>query len=379
MRRWVSGLGSRVLIDRAGLQALIGVLRGAGYRVIAPTIRAGAIVPSEIATIEDLPGGWTDEQAGGHYRLKRRDDDALFGYAAGPQSWKRFFFPPRSLLWRARHFDHGFEVVAEPEAAVVRSAFLGVRACDLAAIRVQDRVFAGDGFADPDYRARRERAFLVALNCGTPGATCFCASMGTGPAVGAGFDLALTELIDADRHEFLLEVGTDRGEEILASVPARSAGPEDEADARRVVTDAAARMGRTLDTSGIKELLYRSYGHPRWDEVATRCLACGNCTMVCPTCFCHAVEDASDLAGQVAERWRSWDSCFSLDFARVGTGRVRNSTRSRYRQWLTHKLATWIDQFGTSGCVGCGRCITWCPVGIDITEEVRAIRRTEEA
>jgi Fe-S-cluster-containing hydrogenase component 2 len=126
-------------------------------------------------------------------------------------------------------------------------------------------------------------------------------------------------------------------------------------------------------------MLYRSYGNPRWDEVATRCLACGNCTMVCPTCFCHAVEDASDLGGQIAERWRSWDSCFSLDFARVGTGRVRNSTLSRYRQWLTHKLATWIDQFGTSGCVGCGRCITWCPVGIDITEEVRAIRRTEEA
>jgi sulfhydrogenase subunit beta (sulfur reductase) len=370
--------GSRVVIDRGGLQALIDVLRSAGYRVVGPTIRAGAIVPGEVSTIGDLPAGWTDEQEGGRYRLRRRDDDALFGYAAGPQSWKQFLFPPRSLLWRARRGDHG-EVVAEAEAAVVDSAFLGVRACELAAIQVQDRVFAGDGYQDPGYRARRERTFIVALNCGTPGGTCFCASMGTGPAVGPGFDLALTELIDRGRHEFCLDVGTDRGEEILASVPSRSAEPEDEAAAHRVVEGAAARMGRTMEVGGIKELLDRSYGHPRWDQVASRCLACGNCTMVCPTCFCHAVEDASDLAGQTAERWRSWDSCFSLDFARVGTGRVRTSTRSRYRQWLTHKLGTWNDQFGVSGCVGCGRCITWCPVGIDITEEVRAIRRTEEA
>jgi hypothetical protein len=369
---------SRVVIDRGGLQALIATLRSAGYRVIGPTLRAGAIVPGEVAAIDDLPAGWTDEQQGGQYRLRRRDDDALFGYAAGPQSWKQFLFPPRSLLWRASRIDHG-EVATEAGGPVDALAFLGVKSCELAAIRVQDRVFAGDGVADPGYRGRREKVFIVAVTCGSPGGTCFCASMGTGPAVGPGFDLALTELIDGNRHEFSLDVGTDRGEEIIGSIPSRPIEPEDEAAAHRVVEGATARMGRTLEVGGIKELLYRNYRHPRWDDVARRCLACGNCTLVCPTCFCHAVEDASDLAGQTAERWRSWDSCFSLDFARVGTGRVRTSMRSRYRQWLTHKLATWIDQFGTSGCVGCGRCITWCPVGIDITEEVRSIRRTEEA
>jgi len=375
----VTGLGSRVVIDRAGLQALVVALRGAGYRVIAPTVRAGAIVPDEISSIDDLPAGWTDEQDGGRYRLRRRDDDALFGYATGPRSWKEFLFPPRCLLWRAERDDHGFEVAEDPVPAPLPAAFLGVRGCELAAIQVQDRVFGVEGFADPGYRARRQQAFVAAVNCGTPGGTCFCASMGTGPAVGPGFDLALTELLSRDAHEFCVEVGTERGAGILAAVPSRSAGPDDEAAAHRVVEVATGQMGRKLETSGIKELLYGSYESPRWDEVAARCLACGNCTLACPTCFCHAVEDASDLGGRTAERWRSWDSCFSLDFTRVGAGKIRASTRSRYRQWLTHKLATWIDQFGTSGCVGCGRCITWCPVGIDITEEVRAIRRTQEA
>jgi sulfhydrogenase subunit beta (sulfur reductase) len=137
-------------------------------------------------------------------------------------------------------------------------------------------------------------------------------------------------------------------------------------------------MGRTMDTKGIKELLYRNYENPRWDDVAKRCLTCGNCTMVCPTCFCTTVEDITDLTGEHVERWRKLDSCFTMDFSYIHGGSVRSSPRARYRQWMTHKLATWIDQFGTSGCVGCGRCITWCPVGIDITEETGAIRDSEK-
>jgi sulfhydrogenase subunit beta (sulfur reductase) len=136
-------------------------------------------------------------------------------------------------------------------------------------------------------------------------------------------------------------------------------------------------MGRTLDTADIKALLYRNYEHPRWDNAAARCLTCGNCTMVCPTCFCTTVEDVTDLKGEHAERWQKWDSCFTMDFSYIHGGIIRSSPKARYRQWMTHKLATWIDQFGTSGCVGCGRCITWCPVAIDITEEVRAIRESE--
>ena len=136
-------------------------------------------------------------------------------------------------------------------------------------------------------------------------------------------------------------------------------------------------MGRSLDQEGLKELLYENRNHPRWDDVADRCLSCANCTMVCPTCFCTTVEDSTDLTGDTAERVRRWDSCFTMDFSYIHGGAVRKSVKSRYRQWMTHKLGTWQDQFGSSGCVGCGRCITWCPVGIDITEEVAAMRNEQ--
>jgi ferredoxin len=214
----------------------------------------------------------------------------------------------------------------------------------------------------------------MAVNCTHAGGTCFCASMNAGPKATAGFDLAFTEILENDRHYFVAEVGSELGAEILAEVQHREANSEEVAAAERAVAKTAKTMGRQLDTSGIKDLLYRNYEHPHWEEVAARCLTCTNCTMVCPTCFCTTVEDVTDLQGEVAERWRKWDSCFTLDFSYIHGGSVRNSAKARYRQWLIHKLATWQDQFGTSGCVGCGRCITWCPVGIDITAEVKAIR-----
>jgi sulfhydrogenase subunit beta (sulfur reductase) len=365
--------GSRGVIDPVGLDALIGQLSGDGYRVVGPTLRDGAVVYDEIASVADLPAGWTDEQDGGTYRLQRRPDEALFGYAVGPHSWKRYLFPPRTMLWRASRSDEGITLQPGDEAPP-RYAFLGVRGCELAAIRIQDKVFLESGAVDPVYAARRGPAFIVAVNCSTPAGTCFCVSMGTGPAAGAGFDLALTEVMDGGKPHFVVEVGTDRGGELLERVPHREAVVVDEAQAASVVEGAAERMGRTLDTEGIGGLLASNREHARWDDVAERCLSCGNCTMVCPTCFCSSVEDTSDLTGSTAERWRRWDSCYTLDFSHLPDGSVRTSTRSRYRQWLTHKLGTWIDQFGTSGCVGCGRCITWCPVGIDLTEEIPALR-----
>jgi ferredoxin len=367
------------VLDRDGLGALIDALRDRGYTVIGPTMRDGAIGLDELASVDDLPAGWTDEQDGGSYRLRRRDDGALFGYAVGPHSWKRFLFPPSTLLWRANRDGDGMEISeARPEPAP-RYAFVGARGCDLAAIAVQDRVFLEGRFPDPHYQARRASAFVVAVNCGTAASTCFCTSMGTGPRAERGYDLALTEIIDGVWHEFVVEVGSDLGAEVLAAVPHQPARAEQQGAADAVVDGTIAQIGRRMDTDGIKELLYANYDHPRWDEVANRCLACGNCTMVCPTCFCSDVEDSTDLSGERTERRRHWDSCFTLDFSRLGPASVRGSTKARYRQWMTHKLATWIDQFGTSGCVGCGRCITWCPVGIDLTEEVRAIRDSEEA
>ncbi len=365
------------LIELNALDGLLKALVDRGFTLVGPTVHQGAIAYEEITSAADLPAGWTDTQDGGTYRLSRRDDDAVFGYAVGPHSWKRFLHPPVLRMWKGRRTNDSFEIAVDDDPP--RYAFIGVRGCDLHAIAVQDRVLAEGDYPDPHYVDRRNGAFIVAVNCGVASGTCFCVSMGTGPKVDSGYDLALTEILDGDGHRFTVEVGSERGAEVLADVAHREAQSEERAAADAIVERTASQMGRELDTDGIKDLLYRNLEHPRWDEVSERCLTCGNCTMVCPTCFCTTVEDVGDLAGEESERWRHWDSCFTTDFSYVHGGSVRPSGRSRYRQWMTHKLATWIDQFGTSGCVGCGRCITWCPVAIDITEEAAAIRATDGA
>ncbi|MGZ4410419.1 MAG: 4Fe-4S dicluster domain-containing protein [Gaiellaceae bacterium] len=364
------------VIDPAGLEELVRALRERGFRVLGPMVREGAIVYDELHSASQLPIGWTDEQAPGRYRLERRDDEARFGFAVGPHSWKQFLLPSRLRLWRARRGDEGLEVEPEPTDDTPL-AFFGVRACELQGIAIQDRVLLEGQFVDRDYAARRKDTFIVAVNCFEPGGTCFCVSMGSGPKAEAGYDLALTEILDGS-HRFLVEVGTARGSDVLAELPRRSAEDGDRRAAAEAVEGAAQKMGRQLDTTDLRGLLARNLEHERWDDVASRCLTCGNCTMVCPTCFCTSVEDVSDLAGDEAEHVRLWDSCFSLDHSYIHGGSVRPSGRSRYRQWLTHKFGTWHDQFGTSGCIGCGRCISWCPVGIDVTEELTAIRATEE-
>jgi sulfhydrogenase subunit beta (sulfur reductase) len=365
-----------VVIAPDALDRLVGALRDRGFRVLGPVVSNGAVVYEDLESARDLPIGWTDRQDGGTYRLERRDDEARFGYAVGPHSWKRFLFPPRITLWRARR-NGGAPEIDEPPLDETPLAFLGVRSCELHAIEIQDRVFLGGAHVDGDYAARREGAFLVAVNCFEPAGTCFCTSMGTGPKVESGYDLALTELLDGE-HRFLAEAGSERGTELLAELPSRPGVPGDLEAAEASVDSAKAKMGRTMEEAwDLRDLLARNLEHPRWDDVAQRCLTCGNCTLVCPTCFCSAVEDETDLSGEEASRVRVWDSCFSIDYSYIHGGSIRPSGRSRYRQWMTHKLGTWHDQFGSSGCVGCGRCIAWCPVGIDITEEVAAIRATE--
>jgi Fe-S-cluster-containing hydrogenase component 2 len=372
----VPQIGEFVVLSRDRLDDLIHGLRDHGYTVVGPAVRDGAIVYGELLSADDLPAGWTDRQDAGTYRLERRKDAAVFGHTVGPHSWKRYFHVPIQRLWTVSRNGDGMRLIEEP-LDERRYALVGVRACELAAIAIQDRILTENEYHDPHYAARRRDTFIVAVNCGQAGGTCFCASMGTGPKVNAGFDLALTELVGDGLHEFVIEIGTDAGAEMIAGIPHELAKPAQIAAAERQVNATREQMGRSLDTSDIHDLLYRNLESPRWEEVAQRCLACANCTMVCPTCFCTTVEDVTDLAGGRAERIRTWDSCFTLPFSYIVGGSVRKAVASRYRQWLTHKLASWIDQFGTSGCVGCGRCITWCPAGIDITEEVRAIRARE--
>jgi formate hydrogenlyase subunit 6/NADH:ubiquinone oxidoreductase subunit I len=358
-----------LLLAKSDFQQLLDRLWGQGYRVLGPTISQGAIVYGDVRTIDDLPRGWTDEQSGGMYRLKRRDDDAWFGFVVGPHSPKRYFFPPQATVAQADRAGDGWQMrdVVDEEPPV---ALVGVRACELAAIAVQDRTFLHERYVDPIYRRRRELALIIAVNCTQAASTCFCTSMNTGPRCTQGFDVALTELAEA----FTVEIGSERGAALVAQLPTKKAGPKVLQEAEAARRQAVEQITKHLDTTDIRDLLLGNLDHPRWSQVATRCLSCTNCTMVCPTCFCSSVKEVSDLDVTHVARERQWDTCFNWDFSYMNGGVVRNQIRSRYRQWLTHKLASWIDQFGVSGCVGCGRCITWCPVAIDLTEEVAAIR-----
>lgn len=368
------------LLQAHNLEVLIQVMRGEGYEVLGPVVRDGAIAYGEISTCSDLPQGWSDTQEKGYYRIKQEGTGAYFGYAVGPTSWKQFLQLPRRKLWHAEKTDDAVEIVEVMDHVPAR-AFLGVRSCELHAIEIQDRVFKGSGYRDESYARRRDNTLLIGINCTAPAATCFCTAMDTGPGITSPTDLTMTEVLSGDEHFFLIQSGSEQGNRILQQLPLEPATEKQREQGNASVQAAAKKMAqgpRQFESSDVKELLYRNYESPVWDQVADRCLSCANCTMACPTCFCSTVEDFTDLTGNHAERWEYWDSCFTRDHSYITGGSVRADTSARYRQWLTHKLATWHDQFGSSGCVGCGRCITWCPVGIDITEEVQKIREQDQ-
>lgn len=365
------------IIDHTRIETLLGVLQKKGYTVIGPKLEDGAIIYHTISSSADLPKGWKEEQSAGTYRLVKRNDDAYFGFNTTPHSWKQFLHPPILKLWESKKKGnentdpHAFDKLG-------KQAFFGVRPCDLSAILILGKVFKGGPYTDSNYLKRRNSVFVVVVNCGQAGGTCFCASMNTGPRARENFDLALTEILQDGKHEFLVEIGSHAGEEVIKEIPHRPATDTDINLAENVIMRANEKMGKTVDTTDLKALLYRNLESKRWEEIAKRCLTCTNCTMVCPTCFCTTIEDVTDLSGKNAERHRKWDSCFTMDFSYIHGGSIRSSVQSRYRQWLTHKFAYWQDQFGTYGCVGCGRCITWCPVAIDITEELKMIRKYEQ-
>ena len=365
------GAAGTGFLARTDLGALFEALHADGRAVIAPTVQDGAIVYDEISSAADLPIGWRDEQAPGRYRIAHDDSDRAFGYTVGPTSWKRYTFPSRVPIGRARREGDRttFEPV-EPEARPL--AFLGVRGCELAALRVQDRVLMEGPVVDPDYAARRRAALVVAVECTVAGATCFCTSMGTGPEIpGDDADLVLTELDDG----FLVRAATPAGRALAERLPLAAAGDDRVGDGRAAVAAVREAIGDPVAVEGLPGRLMARLDDPHWAEIAERCLACANCTLVCPTCFCTSVNQVSDLDGLESVAERTWDSCFSGEFAKVAGGNFRSRPEDRYRQWLTHKFSTWVDQFGSFGCVGCGRCITWCPVGIDVRDELLAIAR----
>jgi ferredoxin len=361
--------GTTVVMPKPQLDNLLTRLQEAGYQTIGPKVRDHALQYLPLGSMSELPLGYTSEENAGQYRLVYSGHTRYFDITPGPHTWKQYLFPPReSLLDFQKNGDWRGDITSNP---VPRYAFIGVRGCEIAAINVQDRVFLRDDFADPLYRERRQNLFLLSVSCMNPGGTCFCVSMNTGPRAASGFDINLTELEDV----FLLDLGSELGCQMLEGLEVQPASAFLQQSAQKGLDRAAKRMGRTLDTGDLPDLLLRNTEHPHWTAVAKRCLSCATCTLVCPTCFCWDVQEHPNLSGNTTSRERVWDSCFNPGYSYQAGGNTRPTVRSRYRQWLTHKLGTWKLQFDVLGCVGCGRCITWCPVGIDITEEIETLRK----
>jgi len=359
-----SGFLAREYFDR-----LLAALRGSGYRCVGPQVLDGAIQYRDLPNAQALPTGWHDNQTPGRYRLEHSDTPRQFAWADGPQALKPFLFAPRETLWRVARDERGALSFKAASPETQAPAVIGVRACDLAALRLQDAHFMQGQFQDAQYSARRDGLFLVAVNCTHPAATCFCVSTGDGPAAEGGCDLILDEMDDG----FIVHSASGRGERLAAQLGLLPVTPEQQAVAAQQRQQACDVQTRGLPSRDLRPLLDKRSDHPRWIEVAARCLSCGNCTSVCPTCFCHSDHEAPAVDGSGSTHYREWDSCFTQGHSYIHGITIRADTRLRYRQWLTHKLAAWHDQYGRSGCVGCGRCISWCPVGIDITEEVAAL------
>ena len=179
-------VGETVLLRRKDFADLLLAITNAGYKVIGPTVREDAIVYDEIGDVAQMPIGLTEVQEAGAYRLRQRSDQALFGYAVGPDSWKRLLHLPTIRLWSAhRETDSQFAVHEERDDPP-KMAFIGVRSCELHAIAIQDKVMMGGPYVDPHYAARRKNIFVIAVNCIVAGGTCFCVSMGTGPRASRG-------------------------------------------------------------------------------------------------------------------------------------------------------------------------------------------------
>jgi sulfhydrogenase subunit beta (sulfur reductase) len=359
-------------IESSEISTLILLLKDFGYKTIAPKVYEKTIIYDEIDSVKDLPIGYTDIQDKGTYSITKTDLDTFFHYNVGAYSWKKFLFPPIETIFKATKKGNSFDV-CKKENNYESLAFIGVRACEINAINIQDKIFIQGEYINLDYKNRREKIFIVAINCSKAGNNCFCLSTDSGPEVKSDYDLSLTEVINQTEHFFIIKAGSKNGIDILEKLQTYNPSSEQINNSVEVINKTKNQMEKLFDLSNVKSKLDNNFESPHWDEISKKCLSCTNCTMVCPTCFCFSVEDVTDLKGENAERVRKWSSCFTLEHSYIHGGSIRKKTSSKYRQWLTHKFSTWFDQFGSSGCVGCGRCITWCPVGIDITEEVKLI------
>lgn len=362
-------MDNQVFINHDQIDTLLSLLKERGYVCVAPRYIEGAINYAKINNASELPWGLTDEQAPAHYKVIQTDQKKAFSFTIPVQSIKPMLFKAKETIWKSKRDENG-KLIFEPKVDFEKIAVFGVRACDLRAIETQDRIFMQNTFNDVRYIKRRENQFLIAMNCTSSNSNCFCVSLGDGPKAETGFDLSMTEIANG----FIVESGSVKGSNLLENLNYTVASDnglnEAELGRKRAISE---QIKSIPPIKVVESKLKANLEHERYKNIASRCLSCGNCTNSCPTCFCHTERDEPNISGTVSNHTREWDSCFTLEHSYTHGETYRESLIHRYRQWLTHKFATWRDQFQVKGCVGCGRCITHCPVKIDVTEEINHI------
>lgn len=300
------------------------------------------------------------------FRLLDRPEKADFSFQNTRLSPKELMHPPAEIMfsYSLRKEDPKAGILEEVSKALGKRVVWGIRPCDAKAFQLLDVNFITAEYVDPWWQKRRQSTVLVGLGCHNPCSTCFCTSVGTGPFDRSGVDVLMTELPEG----YLLEAETEAGEALLVQGAVGGRASEEVLERARSIADKASKsvprlfLPDPLRDKPMTELFQAAF----WEEVQFACINCGTCTFLCPTCWCFDIQD--EVHQHEGVRLRLWDSCMFPLFTLHGSGHnPRNQKLQRVRQRFMHKFKYYVDKYGNGpACVGCGRCVQYCPVNIDI-------------
>jgi ferredoxin len=298
------------------------------------------------------------------------DDEPFFAYLNSKNAPKNIFFPHTETMMKYTRTPQGMVFSSEVNEAG-QSVLFGVRPCDAHSFVVLDKLFDQEKYKDQYYIAKRQNTTVITLACVKPPyATCFCTSVDGEPVSSEGADILLTDIGD----EYLVELVTEKGAKLAGYFGDTKADAPAEAKKAELAAKAKEAIKSKVPAHEVKPILDKNFDHPFWDTIHAKCLACGTCTYLCPTCHCFDISD--EVVGSDGIRLRSWDSCMFPLFTKETSGHnPRPSQKERWRQRTMHKFKYYIDMFNTIGCVGCGRCVMYCPVNLDIRKVVEDISK----
>lgn len=342
------------VLEKKDLQKFLDSLKKT-YKVIGPTKKGGATATYAHATF-----GFID-----------KIEDLEIDYKSTMLSPKIIFFPDNQPLFGYKKKEDGVNLKDLREVWNEQRVLLGLHPCDIAALSCLDKVFGEKGFEDESYNNKRSKSIIIGVTCAEPQKSCFCNVLGTGPDAETGYDLLMTDLGDG----YFFRAETAIGREIISADYFKDATDQDRVRREREIERVSKELPDDLEGSGISEVMAEKYNDELWDEFSDECLTCGACNMVCPTCHCFTIKDKTTSDRSEGTRLLVWDSCHFERFAKMaGDLTVREEKSSRFKHRLYDKFYYDKERSGTVFCVGCGRCIEFCPSHIDIRAALRKLQ-----